>query len=200
MSEFFDLDGNQWHHARCDELIAKYQGHKEASSRGGKKRAANAAKKQGALKGTSATAQATNNQEPITNTVQPKKVERMGKKPAAFVPPDTSEVIEFFRVEKLNGDPEHFYDHFENCNWKLSNGRGSKMKNWRLAAKNWSRNQAIFDPKSGGHKNGKLVLPKNRDGWQQFAEIHSLPLPRSGESYDSWQGRMQSEIEKRSNH
>lgn len=191
MDEFFDLHDDLWHHARCQVEIDVYLKHQKASSAGGKKRAANAAaKKQGALKGPSATAQATNNQEPITTTK---------KKNGRFAPPTLDQVKARFKEKNLNGDPEHFFDHFENCDWKLSSGRGSKMKSWRLAANTWSRNQRIFDPKSGGKNDGKLVLPRDRDGWQKFAEMHKLPKANSGESFEAWGGRLQSEIERRHN-
>jgi len=73
------------------------------------------------------------------------------------------------------------------------------MKSWKLAANTWSRNDRIFDPKSGGHKDGKQMLPRNRDGWQPFAEIHKLPKAQAGESFEAWGGRLQSEIERRHN-
>lgn len=195
---YFTLEDDGWHNKKCDEVLAEYRSFIDQKSAAGK--ASGRARVERPSNDRSTTEQPnqlTTNQ--LTSTVQPKKVERTSKKPAVFVPPDLSEVIEYFRVEKLNGDPEHFCDHHENCDWRLSGGRGKKMKNWKLAAKNWSRNQRIFDPNSGGHKNGKLQLPKNRDGWLQFAEIHDLPRARSGESFDAWEGRLRSEIEKRSN-
>jgi len=68
VDEFFDLNDDHWHHARCDEVIGKYNRHQVASSKGGKKRAANAAaKRQGPLKAPSSEAQATINQKPETN-------------------------------------------------------------------------------------------------------------------------------------
>lgn len=197
--EFFKHDGHgNWVNARCDGELAKFHDRVEKARVAGKA-SGRSRRNERPLNDRSAGAEPPITQDPRPSTVSDKQ-KRTRKKPAAFVPPDTSEVTEYFKTEKLNGDPQHFHDHFENCDWKLSNGRGSKMKNWKLAANNWSRNNAVFDPKSGGQKNGKLVLPKNQDGWQQFAEIHNLPLPRSGESYDSWRGRMQSEIDKRANH
>lgn len=159
MDEFFDLHDDHWVHARCQAEIEVYLKHQKASSAGGKKRAANAAaKRQGPLKAPSAPLQATSNQEPVTSTVQPKEVERTGKTGKRFVPPTLDQVKDYWREKNLNGDPEHFRDHFENCDWRLSGGRGKVMKKWRLAANNWSRNQAVFDPKSGGSKGGRLQL------------------------------------------
>ncbi len=202
MDEFFDLDDGAWHHARCDEGIDKYQVKADSARSAGKKRW-----KKTDLK-SDQTSEAdqirlpivTNNQQPITSTALPKKkVERTGKTGKRFVPPTLDQVKERFREKNLNGDPEHFFDHHTNADWKLSGGKGAKMKSWKLAANTWSRNQRIFDPKSGGHKDGKLVLPRDRDGWQQFAEIHKLPKAQAGESFDAWGGRLRSEIDRRHN-
>lgn len=198
LKEFFELLPDGWTHGRCDGVIEKFQLKSAQASKASRSRRT-IRKKERTISERSTDDEPTNNHKPITSSV-PDKQERTDKSKKRFVPPTPEEVVDYFQEKKFNGDPAHFMDHFENCDWKLSNGRGAKMKNWRLAANNWSRNEAIFNPKTGGVKNGKLVLPKNRDGWQQFAEIHSLPLARSGESYDAWQGRMQSEIEKRSNH
>jgi hypothetical protein len=65
-----------------------------------------------------------------------------------FAPPTLSEVQEFWTAEKLRGDPTAFYDHFQNTGWRLSGGKGAVMRDWRLSARNWSRNE-----KGGG--NGK---------------------------------------------
>ncbi len=127
----------------------------------------------------------------------PKSPSRGKGKPAVFIAPDLSEIRTHWAEQKLNGDPEEFYNHFENCDWKLSGGRGAKMKNWKLAASNWSKRQAVFDPRSGSNSNGKLALPRNDEGLQQFAEIHGLSLPRSGETYPQYRGRLNAEVEKR---
>lgn len=73
LSEFFDLNGDQWHHARCDKELDTYRRHQVGSSKGGKKRAANAAaKKKRALKEPSTDVQpplkqpVTSNHEPVT--------------------------------------------------------------------------------------------------------------------------------------
>lgn len=57
-----------------------------------------------------------------------------------FAPPTKEEVEAFWRERSLRGDPDAFFDHFENADWRLSSGRGARMKDWRLAAQNWSRN------------------------------------------------------------
>ena len=63
------------------------------------------------------------------------------KRGSAFAPPTRDQVREFFRERKFNSDPDAFWLHFENCNWKLSSGRGAKMKDWRLAAISWEKRE-----------------------------------------------------------
>lgn len=124
------------------------------------------------------------------------------KKPTVFVPPDVSEVSEYFKTKKLNGDAQHFCDHFENCDWKLSNGRGTKMKDWKLAANNWSRNQKVFDPKGTLHlddpKPKKLQMPNsnNETALIQFARMKGFGEPNAGEDWAAYRGRIQAKVEK----
>jgi hypothetical protein len=66
------------------------------------------------------------------------------KRGSAFAPPTRDLVREFFRERKFNSDPDAFWLHFENCNWKLSSGRGAKMKDWRLAAISWEKRENQF--------------------------------------------------------
>jgi hypothetical protein len=66
------------------------------------------------------------------------------KRGSAFAPPTRDQVREFFRERKFNSDPDAFWLHFENCNWKLSSGRGAKMKDWRLAAISWEKRENQF--------------------------------------------------------
>jgi len=194
LAEFFELNDGEWHHGRIDGELEQFHARVEQASQAGKASARARRKKRTGVQrplksGTTET------QLPITQDPLPTTQVKKGR----FAPPALDQVKDYWQEKKLNGDPAHFFDHFENCDWRLSGGKGAKMKKWTLAANNWSRNQAVFDPKSGGHKDGKLVLPRNRDGWQQFAEIHKLPKAQAGESFDAWGGRLQSEIERRHN-
>lgn len=66
-----------------------------------------------------------------------------------FAPPTKAEASEFWISEKLNGDPSDFVDHYENAGWRLSGGKGAVMRDWRLAARRWSRNEPHMA--RGGH-------------------------------------------------
>lgn len=79
-----------------------------------------------------------------------RRKEKKGKKESA---PTLPEVVEYWRAQSLKGDPEAFFDHFESNGWRVS-GR-TPMKDWRAAARNWSRRQSEF---SGGG-NGRHEPP-----------------------------------------
>ena len=104
MDEFFDLHDGAWIHARCQAEITVYLKHKKASSKGGKKRAANAAaKKQGPLKAPSTPLQATSNQEPGTSNRKPgtKNEEPTGTtKSLVGLKPDSGEGKQLFEFWK----------------------------------------------------------------------------------------------------
>lgn len=76
-----------------------------------------------------------------------------------FVKPTREDVVGYFKAASLLGDPEAFYDTFENQDWRLSAGTGAVMKDWRLTAKNWSRREKVM-ARPGG--NGR-VLKTQRD-------------------------------------
>lgn len=57
---------------------------------------------------------------------------------APFVPPTLAEVREYIeKVRRSPIDPVAFFAHYENNDWRLSNGR--RMKDWRLAVVTWER-------------------------------------------------------------
>ncbi|MBQ2486533.1 MAG: hypothetical protein II518_05695, partial [Candidatus Methanomethylophilus sp.] len=63
---------------------------------------------------------------------------------AKFTPPTQSDVKGYFVEKGLRSDPMEFWLHFENCDWRLSNGRGARMKDWRLAALSWEKRERQF--------------------------------------------------------
>jgi hypothetical protein len=75
----------------------------------------------------------------VSNTLS--KRERDGARPNSLDEVRTYWDTGSERETRLAGDPRAFWDHFEACGWKLSNGRGSLMKNWKAAARNWARRE-----------------------------------------------------------
>lgn len=58
-----------------------------------------------------------------------------------FVPPTLEEAKNFFEEEKLSGDAEAFYYHFEATGWVAGK---TKLKSWKAAAHKWSRREGEF--------------------------------------------------------
>ena len=69
---------------------------------------------------------------------------------SVFVPPTLEEVKAFWKEKNYQSDPELFWGHFYNCDWRLSNGRGAKMKSWKVAAVNWEKTELKMYPRSYG--------------------------------------------------
>ena len=65
--------------------------------------------------------------------------------PAALLTPTVQEASLFFgEIGGTRQEGEDFWEHFENCGWRLSGGKGARMKDWKLAANRWHRHQADF--------------------------------------------------------
>ena len=95
-----------------------------------------------------------------------KRKEREGP-PAAFRPPTVEEASLFLlEIGGTRQEAEDFWEHFENCGWRLSGGRGAKMKDWKLAANRWHRHQADFKgngkPQAEDHSESFLDRERKR--------------------------------------
>ena len=107
---FFTLEGERWHHKRCDKEIAHYHQQLEAASKAGKASAAKRAMNkrstdvQQSFNDRTTNVQPTNNQQPITNNQQP-----IIKKSSAssLKPDDVSESVwsDFLALRKANKSP-----------------------------------------------------------------------------------------------
>lgn len=65
--------------------------------------------------------------------------ERSKKAAGRFSAPSADEVAAYWREASLAGDPQRFHDHFTANGWKV--GGKAPMRDWRAAARNWSRNE-----------------------------------------------------------
>ena len=85
-----------------------------------------------------------------------KKAAGAATRSRAFVCPSEEEVKAYFQEKSLNGDPMGFYDHFTANGWMVGK---SKMKDWKAAARNWSRREGDFSrpkaPKASTAASGK---------------------------------------------
>lgn len=68
-----------------------------------------------------------------------------------FTPPTIEEVTAYIKEKDLKIDPERFCDYYEANGWVQ--GKGKPIKDWKAAARNWSRNN--FSKKSARNDTAK---------------------------------------------
>ena len=212
LKEYFIFDSGAWFHQYCDKTLSKYHQNADKNrvngAKGGRppkdetqnKPTDNPEETQPEPNGLKTETQKEPmlvNHEPLTtNGINPETKVRAAKPPRGkanrFVPPSLEDVTAYWTENNLNGDAESFFDHFTSNGWKVS-GR-AVMKDWKAAARNWSRRQLEFG-KGGKKANGAIVLPASDEGLVQFAAIHNLPGSRAGESFEQYRGRLRSAIE-----
>lgn len=61
------------------------------------------------------------------------------KRVVRFAPPTLEDVTNYWLTKPLAGNPETFFDHFTSNGWKV--GGKAAMKDWKAAARNWSRRE-----------------------------------------------------------
>jgi uncharacterized protein YdaU (DUF1376 family) len=107
---FFTLEGERWHHKRCDKEIAHYHQQLEAASKAGKASAAKRAMNkrstdvQQPFNERATNVQPTNNQQPITNNQQPII---KNSSASSLKPDDVSELVwsDFLALRKAKRSP-----------------------------------------------------------------------------------------------
>lgn len=95
-------------------------------------------------------------------------VERKGKEEGGkgsrprkrFRAPTVQEVSEYAEEQSLNVDAVRFCDYYESCGWTV--GRNRPMRDWRAAARRWSRNEY-----------GDTSREVSADGWYDFASLNA---------------------------
>lgn len=95
-------------------------------------------------------------------------VERKGKEKGGkgsrprkrFRAPTVQEVSEYAEEQSLNVDAVRFCDYYESCGWTV--GRNRPMRDWRAAARRWSRNEY-----------GDTSREVSADGWYDFASLNA---------------------------
>lgn len=77
-------------------------------------------------------------------------------KASSFVPPTLDEIKSFFNEQHLNGDADQFYCFYSSNGWKV--GR-NPMKDWRAAARGWSKKEKDFTSKRNAPKDYRKDVP-----------------------------------------
>lgn len=76
--------------------------------------------------------------------------EKGGRALKRFTPPSPEEVDAYAKEQCLNIDAVRFCDYYESCGWVV--GRNRPMKDWKAAARRWSKNE-YGDLTQGGDPN-----------------------------------------------
>lgn len=82
-----------------------------------------------------------------SNTVpSPNKPPKGGNKRTKFIPPTLEEVRAYARERNSGVDPEHFFNYFNEGNWKDS--KGNSVRNWKQKFMTWEKynTPAVKDP------------------------------------------------------
>ena len=61
---------------------------------------------------------------------------KVNGKPSHFTPPTKTQFTEYMIEKSYRFDPDIFLDHYQSNNWMVGK---NKMKDWKAAARNWSR-------------------------------------------------------------
>lgn len=75
---------------------------------------------------------------------------KVNKDSGVFTPPTLEEVKAYVEEKSLIVDPLKFWLYYEDCDWRLSGGKGARIKEWRRAALRWHLNDK---EKNNGKKN-----------------------------------------------
>lgn len=100
-----------------------------------------------------ATSERPANDQPINkegkNNKNSKKIKNIGK---AFKPPSAEEVNQYAQENNLNVNGNGFVDYYEAKGWMIGK---NKMKDWKAAARNWSRRNEERKPKQRNMNQGE---------------------------------------------
>ena len=130
LNDFFKKTKKGYIHKKCDEQIKKYSDKSE--------KARLSAKARWNAKAMRTHSEGNANHKPITNNHKPIKEKTKRK---FFAKPTQEEINLFSKSENLN--TSGFFDYYESNGWKVSR---NPMKDWKAAARGWSKRQNKFKP------------------------------------------------------
>jgi hypothetical protein len=85
-----------------------------------------------------------------------------------FLPPSLGEVIDYWKATSLEGNADAFHDYYEANGW--TQGKNKKIRDWKAAARLWSRNQKNFESKkkTTGFGAGQVYDPNAniKEAWE----------------------------------
>lgn len=148
LDEFFKLKSDVFRHSRCDREIASYRAKQEAAVKAGRASAESRLNKKSTtvkrpLSKRSTTVQPTNNQEPVTNNQEPKRVEAPQRSQGSRLPPGwfPSESLKAWaEKERPDLDAMRVIASFRDYWIAIPGGRGLKL-DWEATFRNWVRKE-----------------------------------------------------------
>ena len=140
--------------AQIDRDMKKYQEviekRRAAGSAGGKQKASKAKQEVASLANASTCYQAVtnlpDNENDNDNVNDIKKKDTKVSKEKSFQPPSVENVREYCQEGGYKVDAECFVNFYESKGWMVGK---NKMKDWKAAVRNWSRNDQKTSPKAG---------------------------------------------------
>jgi uncharacterized protein YdaU (DUF1376 family) len=130
LNDFFILTKKGYSHKKCSDQIKKYNNKSE--------KARLSAKVRWDAKAMRTHSEGNANHKPITNNHKPIKEKSKRK---VFAKPTREETFMFSNSESLN--VTGFFDYYESNGWKVGK---NIMKDWKAAARGWSKRQSKFSP------------------------------------------------------
>lgn len=153
LEEFFTLqDDGCWHHSRCDDEIAKYQGFIEAGKRGAAKRWSKGADSLPISKGNSNQEPRTKNQEPIVKTNRGSRLQPDLPLPGLW--------FRFCKDDRPELDPLKTFEKFKDY-WIAQPGQKGVKLDWDATWRNWVRSTTA--PKLNPADIVRLTVPSKNE-------------------------------------
>jgi len=153
LQEFFTLqDDGCWHHSRCDDEIAKYQGFIEAGKRGAAKRWSKGADSLPISGGNSNQEPRTKNQEPIVKVNRGSRLQPDLPLPGLW--------FRFCKDERPELDPLKTFEKFKDY-WIAQPGQKGVKLDWDATWRNWVRSTTA--PKLNPADIVRLTVPSKNE-------------------------------------
>lgn len=139
LNKYFQLNDGFWHQKRADHEILLYQNKLKSASKAGKAsaKARQLKASERPLNDRSPSVELNIKHKPLNNNHN-KEIKRK-----TFSKPIPDEINKFAFSEKLN--LEGFFNFYESNGWKVGK---NKMKDWKAAARGWSKRQDSYSNKS----------------------------------------------------
>lgn len=126
---YFTLGEDGWHNKKCDDVLAEYRSFIDQKSAAGK--ASGRARVERPLNTRSTTEQPNQLTSKPTNQLTSVKKGR-------FAPPTPDELLDYANEKQLLINVGKFIDFYQSKGWMVGK---NKMKDWKAAARNWSKRE-----------------------------------------------------------